>query len=808
MKTIRELEPQSEMNPHDSLKLSSMIYSRSIGSMAGLMLLLVSSLACAQPVINRVSPTGLHLNQPTKITFQGNGLNEVSNVLLKGNYEAEILEKSDTTLVAQISLGADQFSGVHAIRLVSSAGASNPTWVCFDQCVETPAEVPFDGSNQSKTSVINGASKLRFPLELQSPTSLVIEVVSNRLGQNWKPVLRLLKNDGTQIAWSNPEPSFGGDAMIRANLEKGSYTIEMHDLLLRAKGQQQFRLRVGNMLVADYAWPAFGNAGTDIRGNVISNSNSELNKHPWMTQPTAATFGWQPVKLGRDQAWAGLTPRYLSHTIQLENETDEADASGVDLDPAKLRVFPGVINSDAPNGVHSCKVSPGRKYRFEVFAQRIGSPLDSVLVVRRPGAAQLGRGDDQVGTSDSMVEVAIPQDVQQVELVVSDLLRNSGEHHVYQIVATDITKGEFAPTLTSDSVSVPENGFGLLVVDLNRKGYQGGLIAKLPELNPSVLTFGEEIGPQSTRALIAVRSSDAPFPPQLTSVLFQPAENDALSQVARVSENRVTRFSPWLGTTVAIINSSPSPLQFEISIPENVPVWAGGTVDAKVRFEKRSDEGLASQIKLQLVTSQVAPKKTVKVNNQDQQVDDADRTIRMANEVVWNESTSEAVAKLIIPADLPENTWQVAWRLESGETAQTKTINASRVFTLNVKQALSVTLEKTEKPREVSPASSIKVKGNLQRHHEFTGPVEISLNGLPEGFSSTTAIVESDASEFAIQINAPEGAMPVKLGNLILSSIAYPTHEDGQLNKDVPPTAQSVPVAFELNVVAATAAKH
>ena len=56
-------------------------------------------------------------------------------------------------------------------------------------------------------------------------------------------------------------------------------------------------------------------------------------------------------------------------------------------------------------------MTPTTKVRFEVFAERLGSPLDAALVVRNEPGADLARVEDGPGTLDPVLEYAVPDKV-------------------------------------------------------------------------------------------------------------------------------------------------------------------------------------------------------------------------------------------------------------------------------------------------------------------------------------------------------------------------------------------------------------
>src|SRR5205085_9281798 len=76
----------------------------------------------------------------------------------------------------------------------------------------------------------------------------------------------------------------------------------------------------------------------------------------------------------------------------------------------------------------------------------------------------------------------------------------------------------------------------------------------------------------------------------------------------------------------------------------------GMPVPAKVKLTRAA--GVSGQVRLSLVATQVIPKKTMKVNNIDQQVDDVDKALLLENAAMLADGQGEAELKILVPADL------------------------------------------------------------------------------------------------------------------------------------------------------------
>src|SRR5207249_8341696 len=84
-------------------------------------------------------------------------------------------------------------------------------------------------------------------------------------------------------------------------------------------------------------------------------------------------------------------------------------------------------------------VTPGTRVRFEVFAERLGSPVDAALVVRNESGAELARAEDGPGTLDPVLEYAVPDKVNVVLVGVLGVPRRGHTGSVYRLTVDPVS---------------------------------------------------------------------------------------------------------------------------------------------------------------------------------------------------------------------------------------------------------------------------------------------------------------------------------------------------------------------------------
>src|SRR5262249_9037136 len=138
------------------------------------------------------------------------------------------------------------------------------------------------------------------------------------------------------------------------------------------------------------------------------------------------------------------------------------------------------------------RVRPGMKLRFDVLAERAGSPLDGVLVLSNEAGTALARSDDQPGTLDPALDFTVPDGVTTLVAAVTDAQGRGGPLYVYRLAVTP-SAADFSLTLAEDRVQLSRDGVAVLRVHAVRNGYGGRIKLSLPGLPAGVTVSGDQI---------------------------------------------------------------------------------------------------------------------------------------------------------------------------------------------------------------------------------------------------------------------------------------------------------------------------
>lgn len=627
-------------------------------------LLATSSLAAA-PTISNVSQRGLQPATPQTLVIEGAELDGDSKLVTNLPLDSQQLQpgSAPNRVTFSLQVAAHASPGPYSVRVSNAKGVSNAVYLAVDKLPQTALSERTASLPAALLGALAGDARPRTTFAGLKGQTVVAEVECQRLGGSFRPVVRLYDSRGVQVAWSGPQRALSGDARLTATLPTdGDYVIEVHDVLYRAAGPGYFRLKLGTLAYANAAFPNAVTRGTngpvELRsGNFAPGTRIEFDARN-LTTLGAYPAPWNP--LNATFALTGAPPTILVTDIPESLEPAEPPQGNKLVGPAPLAVHGRLARPGEEDRI-AIPVTPGSKLQIELQAQRWGSPLDGVLSVLGPAGNTLANNDDRPGTSDPAVELTVPGDVNQLAAVFRDLEGRGGEDYVYRLVVRDLNRPDLSLALESDRVNIPAGGAQLLTIPVTRQGNPGAIRFELPGLPAGVVTTGLELAPTSDLALISLAAPpDAPTAAALTTLIARASVGEPpVARTALAAENPASRVAPWLRQELAVAITSAAPL--------NV-TWVAGAPDEKlalggklaVQAQVGRAAGLTGAVRLRLVTNQRMPKKTVKMNNQDVQVDDVDRALRLEGTPTLNPDQNSISTTILVPADLPAGVWNLA----------------------------------------------------------------------------------------------------------------------------------------------------
>ncbi|HVA45918.1 MAG TPA: hypothetical protein VNH11_05980 [Pirellulales bacterium] len=736
-----------------------------------LLVLFAAQAHAAAPAISSLAARGLPLGTST-VMVSGSDLLPDPRLVLPVPIASQKVKEGATATQVQIELVLDGSvsPGIYPLRLATSQGISSPVGVGIDALPELPFSPEIGSLPVALTGTLQGSAVLRTSFTGQKGQPVVIDVEGRRLGIELNPVLHLLDARGVQIAYAPPTAALAGDARIVVPLPAdGRYTVELHDALYRGPGPGTFRLKVGTFYYADLVFPLGVRRGVKSPLELISTNLPPGTKVESTDVPVPGEFpaAWPAVGL-----LAGGRPRVIYSDF---DEVAELPKAGDSLQRLAVPMaVSGRLAAAKEEDRYEVAVTPGTALRFDVLAARIGSPLDGVLSVRNKAGGELAGNDDRPQTADPGLDFTVPNGVESLVVVLRDLEGRGGDNFVYRLAITPVAQPDFSLTLFADREPLPRQGVTVMRVRANRAGYNGPIKLSVAGLPAGVTMTGEEIPAGATDALVTLQAGDQQPAPVLATVIGESTgPNTSLKRLARLTDGPLAKYQPWLANELALAGTQALPLaaNWGPGTPANqLPL--GSSLPLEVQTPRAA--GVAGPVRLSLLTTQIVPKKTIKENNQDKQVDDLDRALRLDGAPTIAADQSSSTVSVLVPRDLPRLPFDLAVQAEL-LTADGKGVVATAVTParrMTVTSPLVLTLSGDAKVEaKAGSGETGKLTGSLSRIGQLKSPVVLTLEGLPPDLPSPELTLPPEQSEFAFSVSFPFNAPPGAAANVRLVAV-------------------------------------
>ena len=750
-----------------------------------LLLVLVSPLlalpAVAAPSVTNVSQRGLRVGATTRVVVEGTDLLPEPRLLLPIPIEEQSVEPGATAQRVEFVIALDKAtpSGIYPLRVASVHGISPPTLVSVDtldhvqstgraaQVAQLPAVV---AGNVTGTQIFEA----HFSGEKGSP--FVAEVESARLGAQLRPVLRLLDGNGRQIIWTAPRPELEGDTRFHLTLpETGGYTVQLHDVLYRGSQPGHFRLKLGDFHYADLIYPLGVQAGDSATvhylGGTLPPGATSTFAAPQLTRPADVSA---PMPAGFALSVTSLPPLRVSLHPELTEDQDLEPAEAEPLPTPPLAIT-GRLDQNDQVDVYTVPVEADRAMRLELYAQRAGSPLDGVLVVKTPEGKELARSDDRPGTPDPGLELTVPGDVDEVHVNISDLLGRGGAQYVYRLEIQQPPERGFDLTLETDTINIPSGAAQAIQVRALRRGFDGPIELLLEDFPAQLKVAGATIPQEGSLALLTLTAPDTQEPVSaFANIVGRGGDNVVTAEVT----GSQTRSESQLGIAIA----PAAPVRLAWASDEKLSLLQGTKQEVQVQVIR--SPGVAHPIRLRLMSTQPAVTKTVKEGNRDTTVADTERMLRLEGEPILEPGAQEATAQILVPVDLPAREWNFAIVAEvlSDDKKTVLSTTSAPLRSAEVKVPLAITLDgETRIEARAGEGETGVLRGTVQRAEGFAYPVTLKLEGLPEGYTSPTVTLPADQDKFELPVRFAADASTGELQNVQLVASAAPDAEKAEL---------------------------
>ena len=588
----------------------------------GSLLLPLAPARAASPTVGGISPRGAQRGTEAEITFSGDRLSDAQEVLLysPGVTVSKLEVVNNNTVKAKITLAPDCRLGEHHARLRTLTGVSELRTFYVGALSAVPEAEPnseFDKPqkiplNVTVTGVVENEDVDYFVVEAKKGDRITAEVEAMRLGVSlFDPYVSIMDAKRFDLSTSDDSALLLQDAVASVVApEDGTYIIQLRETSYGGNGSCVYRLHVGTFPRPRIVFPAGGKAGEDTKITYVGDVAGPIEqtfKIPADAASPLALFAEQNGQFSPSPVHFRVSP--FANVLEAEpnNEPSKATKATADLPLA----FNGVIDKDKDADFFRFTAKKGQVFDVNVYARRLRSPLDSVLVIHKGDGAGLASNDDS-GGPDSYLRFTVPEDGEYVFQVYDHLLRGSPES-VYRVEVTPVQPAltlslpniGSIPTQERQAIVVPRGNRFATLVRATRADFGGEVVVEAPDLPPGVTMQTEPVQPNlDVVPVVFEAAADAPVGGKLVALSGKPADDKVKvtgkfrQEIDLVNGNNNIRIYATTVDRPVVAVADEAPFKLTIVQPK-VPLVQLGQMQLKVVAERKP--GFTGGIHLQML---------------------------------------------------------------------------------------------------------------------------------------------------------------------------------------------------------------
>lgn len=708
----------------------------------------------AEPAIRSLDVRGLKIGGTTTLTIDGDDLGKEPRLLLPFAAQQTLKPKgTEKKATFDVTLGDEVEPGYYHLRVVSEGGASLPAVVGVDRLHQQLVAEPIKSLPVAIHGTVTGSAITEVKFEGKARQRVIVEVESQRLGAKLRPIVHLHNPKKLQIAWAWGTPTIHGDARLEATLpDDGTYTVTLHDAEYAAPAPSFFRLKIGEWAYIDQVFPA-----VVPRDQAASVEMLGAVKVPQAGIAPRKNVEVMPLPWPKGELFSG--PRPFVNVSPHAEFVETAAAGKMQEIPLGRAGVSGRLLAPFEEDRYRVAVQPGKKVRLEVFAERLGSPVDCALVVRNEQGTQLARGEDSPGTLDPVLEYTVPEKVSTIVVGVVDAQGRGGPRGVYRLVIDPQTVAAasdgFKLMTSVQRVTLAAGGQAILPVQVDRRGgFQGKIEITPAQPVPGVKWLGATIPEEADGALILLERAESPLEAVVTHLRGRISGD--VDQPVVVKNHPLERLQPWLATEIAFAATTDSSKDFAIDwrdLKADTNLFPASKTLLPVKLTRPKSK---TTVKLTLLTSQITPL----VNNQP----DPNKAIRQDKLGDLAPDVTTGDVTMLLPAELSSPVYDVTVQAELLDPAKKVLATAyAPVRRMVVILPLAVKLSGPnviEAPFDAKKGATVKLQGKIERREGLKADVALALTGLPAGAKAEAVTVKADATDFTVNVTFPPPTPP------------------------------------------------
>ncbi len=494
------------------------------------------SAGAAPPSIESIVPGTGTIGGEFIVVLTGSRLKDVKELLpyRDGLTCTRFRAVSDTEVHATLNAATAAPAGAYPFRVRTPGGLSELKVVHLVGLPVIPESEPNDEPKKAQTIALNGTVSGvidsgdvdYFAVSLRKGRRLSAEVQAVRLGgEMTDTVLTIQGPDGRRLAEADDTAITRQDPFVSIVAPAdGTYTISVRDTSFGGGPSNTYALHVGEFARPIGVFPPGIQAGKSTRVRRLGLEGDLALESVIPPGDAGPWWDYFPSLAGR----AAPTPtplRVRSYACVNEADLGESTAPPDRLEAHDWPVaFHGVIGGRGDLDAFSIRVREGQTVQVEVFATRVGSPLDPILEVYDPDGEMVGRNDDDA-THDSRLTFRARADGD-YRIEIRDKRLEGGPDFVYRIEVEEprpslslFLAGPVRKSQARQVIAVPRGNRVIAYLGVRRDGFCGPVRIETGPLPDGVSIDMTEI-PEDTylTPIVIEAADDAPLAAKLVDL--------------------------------------------------------------------------------------------------------------------------------------------------------------------------------------------------------------------------------------------------------------------------------------------------
>jgi hypothetical protein len=721
-------------------------------------LLIGHNAEAANPTFSTTIPRGAQSGTEQKVIFYGDRLSDAEEILFHhpGISVKELKVLDSKKVEVTMLVAPDCRLGEHHLRIRCRSGISYARnfWISqFPNVAEVEPNDDFENPQKISLNVTVEAEAKSEETDYYQVTAkkgerLSVEIEGLRINNIRNniaidPFVSILNKDRFEIASADGSSLLKQESILSVIIpEDGEYIVEVRDSAYQGRGR--YRAHIGTFPRPLAVFPAGAKAGSEMEFKLIGDVKGNFSTKAKLPLTTAeGTFGVFGAQGGLKSPSPNLV-RVSEFDNFLESEPNNSSKEASPYEGSLPVAFNGILNEPGDTDYFKFKAKKGESFRFRVYANSIGSPVDPVLYIYDSSMKSVGSNDDADGTKDSRVDFKASEDGDYF-VRVRDMLNNGGPNFIYRIEteprspSIDVTMPEMLRRELQyrKQFNVPRGGYYAMVVNTSRRNFSGDLVFDLPSL-PQGVTWESGTIPSSVSQfpILLKAASDAPIAGGMFDLLAKNTDKDqpvegkfkqALDLV-RGPQNGVEYYTRRHDKLpVSVVEEMP----FSITIEQpKVPIVRNGSMKLKIHANR--SEGFDHKITTRLIWKPPG--------------------ITSPSTVVFGEKENTIEYELNASGSAEINSWNVTVIAEA-DAGKGVMVTAAPFVKLSVEEPF---VEMKLNLTTAKQGEQANMLANVTKLRDFSGQADVQLVAIPAHATVPVMKIDQGTTELSLPVQTSE----------------------------------------------------